>query len=106
MNNERSGGVYCATCNKCISPPRKRKNWQPDCHFLTCEECEYLISNPELCNTDPQFHKEGIAKILMKHKCFTPQICNELGRFILNFKLKKKVFSPSFTGFTNIFFNP
>lgn len=89
MNTERSGGLYCSICDKCLSLPRKRKIWQP-CQFLICHECDILSSNPELCNTDPKFHNESIAKILMEHKCFTPELCNEIGRFILDFKLKEK----------------
>jgi hypothetical protein len=38
MEKIPSGGVYCEKCNCCISAPRKRKNYQPECR-ITCAKC-------------------------------------------------------------------
>lgn len=36
--SERSGGVYCENCNKCLAQPRKRKEFRAASYIL-CEEC-------------------------------------------------------------------
>jgi|ERR1043166_1358484 hypothetical protein len=39
MNEKiRCGGSYCESCKKCISPPRLRKNFQPE-WWTICDEC-------------------------------------------------------------------
>ncbi len=44
----RSGGVYCEKCNKCLTYPRKRKNWQP-ISYIICDECDFDVTEVNFC---------------------------------------------------------
>ena len=35
---EISGGMWCDTCAKCLTSPRKHKNFRPP-YYYTCEDC-------------------------------------------------------------------
>jgi hypothetical protein len=57
---------------------------------MICNDCNIICENPVFCNTDPVYHDPSIVKILMSHKCFTPELLEELVKFIIDLKLNEK----------------
>lgn len=77
--SERSGGVYCEACKKCISQPRKRKNFQPE-SWIICDECHpdmfrfTFVPREDSITTDFKINRKDIpALIQLLLKSLTPK---------------------------------
>lgn len=51
MDRERSGGSWCSKCDKCITLPRKRKNFCPP-WFTLCDECGVDVLEVTFCPSE------------------------------------------------------
>ena len=69
MKWEVSGGVYCRECYGCIRPPRARKYYQPDSHFMLCHNCDgtnpWPDGNPQWKSVEDEMPKESGKMILV-----------------------------------------